>query len=244
MEDTEIARMEKMEHTYWWHQGKRCLIRSFLDKYYKNRQGRILDFGCGTGETLRLLADYGPAEGADTSAAAVSFCHAKGLQNVYQLPAGQVPAGPYSLITSFDVLEHIRDDIGILDQFYTSLEANGMLLVSVPACRFLWSEHDEALEHVRRYVYSELRAKLTMAGFDVIRITYAVSIVFFPNLLYRFICSIFPKPHTRPKIAYVNLPKPINTLLYLTLVLESKIIKHVNQLCGCSLFALARKKGK
>ena len=124
--------------------------------------------------------------GVDTSPAAVEFCHSKGLDAVFQIEPGQIPKGPYSLITSFDVLEHVRDDIGMLELFHDSLEPGGMLLVSVPACKFLWSEHDEALEHVRRHVVSELRAKLTMSEFEVIRITYAVSLVFFPNFLYLF----------------------------------------------------------
>ena len=242
MEESEIELMERMEHTYWWHQGKRCLIRSILDKYYKKRDGTILDYGCGTGENVKLLQRYGNVVGVDTSHAAVEFCHSKGLSTVFQIQPGQVPEGPYSLITSFDVLEHIRDDIGTLEKFYASLQPNGLLLVSVPACKFLWSEHDEALEHMRRYVSSELRAKLAMTGFDLVFISHAVSIVFFPNFLYRFACSIFPKRYGRPKTAYVNLPRPINYLLYLTLALEAKLIPYVNQLFGCSLFALAVKK--
>ena len=242
MKESEIELMERMEHTYWWHQGKRRLILSILDKYYKNREGVILDYGCGTGENVKLLQKYGSVVGVDTSNSAVEFCHAKGLQSVIQIRPGEVPKGPYSLITSFDVLEHIRDDISILESLHASLESDGLLLLSVPACKFLWSEHDEALEHVRRYVSSELRAKLAMTGFDLVFISHAVSIVFFPNFLYRFVCSIFPKQYGRPKTAYVNLPRAVNYLLYLTLAIEAKLIPYINLLFGCSLFALAVKK--
>ena len=57
MKESEIELMERMEHTYWWHQGKRLLIRSMLDTHRPQRGGTILDYGCGTGENVKLLKE-------------------------------------------------------------------------------------------------------------------------------------------------------------------------------------------
>mgnify|MGYP003588130090 CR=1 FL=1 len=242
MEEHDIAEMALMEQTYWWHQGKRRLIDSVLSKYYKGQAGKILDYGCGAGENLKLLSAYGETFGADTSHLAVDFCKEKKLPHVHLIQPGEVPEGPFRLITAFDVVEHIRDDIDILTKFHKAIEPNGFLFISVPAYRFLWSEHDEALMHVRRYVASELRAKLTMTGFDVIRITYAVTFVFFPILFYRLVRGIFPQSYDKPKVSYVELPGFLNSLFYQSLVLESKLIKFMNLPFGCSLLVIARRK--
>ena len=88
--------------------------------------------------------------GLDRSAAALEAAASHGRQTV--CADGQaIPLADSSvdLLSALDVLEHLDDDLGALDEFHRVLRPEGLLLVSVPAYRFLWSEHDEALRHRR-----------------------------------------------------------------------------------------------
>ena len=242
MRDEDIEEMVSIERTYWWHQGKRHIVRGILSRYLRKR-GRILDYGCGGGDNLGVLSAFGTAEGVDTSQTVVDWCRKRDLGNVSLIQPGEVPPGPYDLITALDVVEHIRDDIGTLESFNKSLVPGGLLLVSVPAYRFLWSEHDEALLHIRRYVASEMRAKMSMTGFEVIFSSYAVTFAFPIILAFRLFRGIFPKSYERPKVSYVILPRWLNFCFFFFSKLEAAIMTRLNLPVGCSLFVVARKPG-
>src|SRR6185503_3013024 len=100
-------------------------------------------------------------------------------------------------------------------------------LVTVPAYGFLWSEHDEALHHRRRYAAHELRNKLTLAGFEIERCSYFITALFFPILLVRILQGIF-KHSTHPKTSHIELPPSVNRLLIMLLAVEQWLFKYIN----------------
>ena len=61
------------------------------------------------------------------------------------------PADSYDLIALLDVLEHVPDDKGSLAAIFTRLKPGGALLLTVPANPWMWSAHDVAHHHHRRY---------------------------------------------------------------------------------------------
>jgi len=66
------------------------------------------------------------------------------------------------LVTLLDVLEHIPDDRGFLrDELVPLVGDNGTLIISVPAHPRLFSDHDAALGHERRYRRSELLTRVS-----------------------------------------------------------------------------------
>ena len=72
-----------------------------------------------------------------------------------------------------------------LREIHRVTKHRGLVLITVPAYGFLWSEHDEALKHRRRYAAHELRNKLTVCGVEVVRTSYFISTLFFPILTLR-----------------------------------------------------------
>jgi 2-polyprenyl-3-methyl-5-hydroxy-6-metoxy-1,4-benzoquinol methylase len=78
-------------------------------------------------------------------------------------------------IGAFDVLEHIEEDVSVLQQMYKALKPGGFVFITVPQHRWLWSAVDEYACHVRRYGASELHQKVCRAGFQIIRSTSFVS---------------------------------------------------------------------
>jgi SAM-dependent methyltransferase len=86
----------------------------------------------------------------------------------------RLPFGPaqFDVVMMLDVLEHFADDGAVVRGVRPLLRPGGALLVSVPAFQALFSEHDVALQHFRRYTAGGLRRVLEAGGFTIRRLTY------------------------------------------------------------------------
>ena len=62
----------------------------------------------------------------------------------------------YDLIALLDVLEHVPDDLASLRAIHRRLKPGGALLLTVPANPWMWSAHDAAHHHFRRYTKKQL----------------------------------------------------------------------------------------
>ena len=121
----------------------------------------MLDVGAGDGWFAGELGRE--AEGAAIVCWDVNY---RSADLAADLPAGVVriaaePEGTFDLVLLLDVVEHVEDDGGFLDRsIVPHLGPDGVLIVSVPAYQALFSAHDEALAHHRRYSPRQLRALL------------------------------------------------------------------------------------
>jgi SAM-dependent methyltransferase len=240
---SETIRAERdLEESYWWFVGRRSMLERLLRRFAR-RGGLALDVGCGSGRNFEILAPYAECvQGLDRSLTALGLAAAHGLPTVcadgQALP---VASASLDLVSALDVLEHLDEDQRALQEFHRVLRPGGLLLLTVPAYRFLWSEHDEALLHRRRYVASELHMKLTRAGFHLIKRTYAVFFMFFPILVYRLFRGLVPKNPFAPMASHVLLPAPLNSFLILLLKFEAWLAGAINWPWGTSIVALAQK---
>ena len=191
---------EMMEHTYpnlfrveqshWWHTGRRRILAGFVEDICRritDRRPRILDVGCGTGANLLMLSRYGEAEGVDISEDALAFCRERGLDHVKQGAGEELPYedGTFDLVTAFDVVEHMDDDLAGLKEMFRVLRPGGHALLFVPTFMFLWGLQDDVSNHRRRYRLPELRRVLEQAGFEIERSSYANITFFLPILIIR-----------------------------------------------------------
>ena len=239
----EYQKMYILEDFYWWFVGRRKIIVDFLKGLYTGRSNRkILDVGCGTGAILKYLDQFGSTMGVDKSAEALRFCRSRARKSLLQGDAQKLPIRDniFDLVTAFDLLEHIEVDEQALKEFYRVTKKDGMLLMTVPAYRFLWSEHDEALGHKRRYGLKELKGKVLGAGFKIIKISYAITILFFPILVIRLLQKIF-KPRKEPKTALIMLPGLMNSFFSSTLYLEAMLLRKLYLPFGVSIICIAQK---
>ncbi|HEY4002811.1 MAG TPA: class I SAM-dependent methyltransferase [Candidatus Xenobia bacterium] len=244
MQPAEFEQLYRFERTYWWHLGRLRLLESLLDEWLPKRQGNtILDFGCGTGGNLTTLRKYGDVTGVDVSKQAVEACRRDGFENVIRIkPNVPLPFADqsYNLITTLDVLEHVDDDVAALRDLHRVLTPGGLLVVFVPAYEFLWSEHDEALQHKRRYLASYLHARMNVAGFQVLKRTYAISLSFPLIVGYRWFKGLFPSK-VPASTSYVPLPAFLNELLLDSVMMEADMIRRMNLPVGTSVLAVGRK---
>ncbi len=175
MHPDEYRVMFETEDNYWWYRGLRTLVHTVLARYAP-RQVAILDAGCGTGANLQLMQSYGRAIGIDLSQQAIEFCRARGIPNdrAFQASLTDLPfcPGEFDLVLSFDVICNIPDDAQALAEIARVLRPGGRLITQLPAYQWLWSTHDVAVGHQRRYSARELRGKVTKAGLVVERMTH------------------------------------------------------------------------
>ncbi|MDI5941452.1 class I SAM-dependent methyltransferase, partial [Micromonospora sp. DH15] len=78
-----------------------------------------------------------------------------------------LPSASLGLVTAFDILEHFDEDHLAAAEIRRTLRPGGVALIAVPADMALWSAHDVAVGHVRRYDRASLRAVVEKAGLVV-----------------------------------------------------------------------------
>ena len=243
MRPAEYTRMFEMEETYWWFVARRKLVCELIDLLALSPRSRLLDVGCGTGANLKAFNKELERVGIDASDAALDFCHQRGLTALVQgniEHSGLEPAS-FDVVTALDVLEHVDDDMQALRELLRVSKPGGFLLITVPAFGFLWSEHDEALHHRRRYTVAELESKLVAAGFQVARISYFLATLFLPILFVRVIQNL-TKKRIEPQATHVILPLWLNSLIVRVLDVEKRLLRWTWRMpFGVSIVAVARK---
>lgn len=238
-------KLYELEHWYWWFVGRVYVMEKVLDNFFPPlpADGLTVDFGCGTGGAMEMLARRGQVLGLDIEPRALEFCKSKGFPNV-ALMKGFYDTGladnSADLVTALDVLEHFEDDERALREISRVVKPGGYVLITVPALQFLWSELDDYAHHFRRYTRTGLEEKLSRAGFVPIKSSYLFFFVLPLVSLYRFVGNM--KKKQEPKFKYVEFPKLINKALLAFSKLEAVLLKFINFSIGSTVMILAKKR--
>lgn len=174
MEATEYQRMVEAEQRSWWFRGRRRVLDAVIERLSLPNDARLLDVGCGTGGNLSMLAGHGAVTGVEFFGTAAELAREQAGCAVLEGPAEAIPIEEerFDLITMFDVLEHLDEEAPALSEVTRLLASEGRFLFTVPAFMFLWSGHDVALHHRRRYDKAQLRQVLEEAGFQIQWLSY------------------------------------------------------------------------
>ena len=243
MNEPEYERMFQNEDHYWWFVSRRELVLDLIARLPRREADcpLIVDIGCGTGATAAALGTFGRVIGVDFSPLALECCGRRGLTRVARGRAEAIPLrdGSADAIVATDILEHLDDDAGALAEFFRVLKPGGHAVITVPAYRFLWSEHDDALMHKRRYVARELIARATRAGFAMTLSGYALCFLF-PLALGRLLKSK-ARTNRPPEAQLKPVPPWLNAALVRFQRLETRLLRRVRLPWGLSVVAVLQK---
>src|SRR3954453_422151 len=165
MEATEVRKLTALEDRHWWYRERRRLL---APSGAHLPPGRALDVGAAGGGNTRVLQGLGGQVAAlEFGADGAEVCAERSIP-VVRGDAPRLPfaAGSPDRVVAFDVLEHLEDDKAAAAGIFEALKPGGTFLIAVPADPRLWSAHDDAVGHVRRYTRQTLGDLLSGAGFQ------------------------------------------------------------------------------
>ena len=161
--------------THWYYVSKGLAMRSFLGDIHATS---VLDVGAGSGIFSRQLLKAGVSQRATCVDPAYTEEHEETTPEGTLNFVRQVSEPDQPLVLMMDVLEHVDDDVGLLREYSRHLTADGRVLITVPAFRFLWSGHDDFLEHRRRYTRGMVARMVQAAGLEIVRNRYFYGMLF------------------------------------------------------------------
>jgi SAM-dependent methyltransferase len=230
MEATELRTLVEVEDRHWWYAERRNILARELRRL--PAPGRALDIGAAGGGNTRVLLGHGWQPVAlEFAPTAAQIARERGI-DVVRADARELPVrtGSMDLVTAFDILEHIQEDYLATAEITRVLRPGGTALIAVPADMALWSAHDTAVGHVRRYTRGTL-ADVVVKGGLVIEEMWSW------NVLLRPVVSLRRKSSRGSDLGKVS--PLVNSSLKAIVTAERYL--PVKSLPGVSLFLRARR---
>lgn len=235
-----------IEHRHWWFVGRRRTFLHLMASYLERMEApRILDVGCGTGANMEGFAGFGDLFGMDVSMAAIKYARHKGC-SLFQADVMRIPFknDSFDVITAFDVIEHIEDDLAALKEICRACKIGGITVFAVPAFEFLWGEHDELAHHLRRYTRKKLEALVLESGFEIEKISYNNSFLFPIGVVFRYVkrfLRILKEDKEIRSDFTSTAPAIVNPVLREIYAFEGKLLKYLDFPFGLTIICVCRK---
>ncbi len=237
MDEQIYQEINNNEERFWWFLARRSIVHYLLKKYVETPQSKtVLDVGCGTGMMAASLAGvFGSVIAADMEASAVEIALQKGLNAV----KGFLPDGMGNVradvVLLLDVLEHIEQDAASVSCCHKLLNENGILLATVPAYPFLWSDWDVLHHHKRRYKMSAFKELFSADLWKCELVSHYNTLLAPPAFAVRLLGQNDDTSYTPP-------PAPLNMILKNIFAFEKHLLPKIRLPFGLSIIGLFRKR--
>ena len=241
MEAQVYERMAELDSDHWWFVARRDILENLIERVVQPpKDARVLEVGCGTGHNLAMLSKFGRVEATEMDKTARTLASKRLGRAVTDAALPDLSAWPpdhFDLVALLDVLEHVPDDRSALKSIRERLKPGGKLLVTVPANKWMWSAHDVAHHHHRRYGRDELRRVAIECGFEIDLLSP------FNSLLFPLIAGVRAAGRLtgRETADDAMPPKPVNSILKAVFGLEAGLIGRLPLPFGVSLVAVLRR---
>jgi len=225
------------EH-WWWRSREEFLIR-VIQGLCLPANPNILDLGCGDGLFFGRLAEFGGTiEGLESDPSLVSRETAERYRiHVGPLDASFAPNKRFALILMLDVLEHLPNPKESLKQAVELLEPGGRLVMTVPAFRCLWTNHDDLNHHFTRFTKPSLANIAKFAKLRIDRCQYFFHWLVPLKLAVRLKEQLI---QSQPKPPMIPAPIVNRSMLALSL-LEQRLFGNLMLPVGTSLLAVGKR---
>ncbi len=230
------------EEHWWWRARRRFVLRRLDALSARRPLAKILDIGCGDGLFFDELSRYGEPWGVEAYAERLDP-KGKWTPRIRReaFGPGYRDERGYDLVLMLDSLEHIEDDAAAVRRAAELLKPGGFLFLTVPALPSLWSVHDEASLHFRRYTRTALRAVLENAGLRVEELGSLFGWAALPMYARKLLGGGRGRADAAAEYDIAIPPGPLNAALYGASVAEQSLFGSRGAPFGSSLFAAARR---
>jgi len=232
-------RYRELYEKHWWWRAREGILLEELHRLFPNsRPLSILDVGCGDGLFFEHLRQFGDVHGVESEAALVDPRGPNRSRiTVAPFDASFSPGKQFDLILMLDVLEHLDAPEEALRHAVSLLRAGGMIVVTVPAFRLLWTNHDLLNEHRTRFTKHSFCLLAACAGIEIIEMRYFFIWLFAAKLVARVAESILRREPRIPRIP----SSTINRFLYQVSRAEETFTRRLRVPFGGSLLAIGRR---
>jgi len=238
MERVVYQQMAELDDRHWWYRARRRILADLIRREAKlPAKARILEIGCGTGHNLSMLGGFGHVDGLELNEEAAALSEKRLGRKVMRSPLPELDQVPdnYDLIGAFDVIEHIDDDHAALAAIASKLKPGGKFMMTVPAHPWMWTAHDVANHHRRRYSKSALRSLIENSPMKLERLGYFNSLLFPVAVAERAASKLRGKDNGDVSLP----PAPLNSALEAVFASERYLVGRLPLPPGLSLFAVA-----
>lgn len=222
-------------NTHWYYISKAKALLKFIKS---KKPYKIMDVGAGSGYFSKFLLSQTSAD--EAWCVDISYSKDSDLlesnKPIHFLRS--MDKTNVDLVLLMDVLEHVDDDIGLLSEYVNKVPVGTKFIISVPAFNWLWSSHDDFLEHKRRYTIRQIENTVKKSGLTIHKSCYYFSLVLPLAIV------------TRLALKFKNTPS--TSQLKKHGVLTNKILKKIcsldrifflkNRIAGLTVFCYAEKK--
>lgn len=222
---------------HFWFKAKTLLIDVLLKKLPHQKDLKILNIGVGVGDDLDVIAQYGDIHALDIDQNALDLIVQKRVVKKTCADACQLPypENAFDLVVSFDVMEHVENDNKMAEEIFRVLKPQGHYIFTVPAYNFLFSAHDRALHHFRRYTKKSVHKVLYK--FEKCEAGYWVFFLFLPAVIKR----LLDKQSETTQVSL--LPSVLNAVCFKVLQSENWLIsKGIRFPFGLTVYGIYQKK--
>jgi SAM-dependent methyltransferase len=231
--------MAELDDRHWWYRARRQIIADLIRREAQlPNDAQILEIGCGTGHNLSMLSGFGHVEGLELDDEARALSEKRLGRKIMSSPLPElagVPDRHYDLIGAFDVIEHIDDDVAALASIATKLKPGARFIMTVPAHQWMWTAHDVANHHKRRYSKRRLSQLIENSPMKLERVGYFNSLLFPLAVAERTASKLRGKDNADVKLP----PAPVNALFEKVFAAERHLVGRLPLPPGLSLFAVA-----
>ena len=225
------------EEHWWWRMRERWVLDAIRRANPGSGWRNILDVGCGDALFFDRLAEFGNVEGIESDRHLVSEnnphrpkIHIGPFDDSFQ------PTKRYGLILMLDVLEHLQNPRAALGRLASLLEPGANLIITVPAYKLVWTNHDDLNHHFTRYTKGSLFPLLHASGLAVLESAYWFQWTFPVKLAQRLLEKTFQLPPANPSIP----GRSLNTLLMRFCAMEHAILTPLGIPFGTSFYVRCR----